>query len=110
MSLYADYLKEHSGDNIVEYPNGFATYRFLNDRQCYLVDIYVAPDWRKKRYASEMANEICAKAKSKGCEELLGSVSIIAKDPTASMKVLLAYGMTFSHVDGNLIIFKKDII
>lgn len=109
MSLYGDYIKEHAGDSILEMPWGFATYRFLNFKQCYIEHIYVIPSERKKHRTVEMSDMICAEAKAIGCEELLGSVCTVAKDPTASIKVLLGHGMSFSHVEGNLLIFKKDI-
>ncbi len=109
MSLYADYIKEFSGDSIIETPYGFATYRFLNDKQCYIVDIYIMPKDRTRHMASNIADEICRIALDRGCSEILGSVCTAAKDPTTSIKVLLGYGMTLSHIDGNLIVFKKYI-
>jgi GNAT superfamily N-acetyltransferase len=109
MSLYADYLKERTDDHILETYQGFATYRFLNEKQCYIIDIYVAPDYRYAGVASEMADVIAGRAKGKGCTELLGTVNPTAKGSTESLKVLIQYGMKLHSSSDNVIVFKKDI-
>jgi len=109
MSLYASYLKERTSDNIVELPEGFATYRLLNTNQCYIIDIYVLPEYRKSGIASHLADTIVAMAKTQGCTELLGTVVPSTNSSTTSLKVLLAYGMSLHSADSNLIVCKKDI-
>ncbi len=109
MSLYGDYITEKVGDGIIEWKEGFATYRFLNNEQVYIVDIYVRPDFRKTRVASDMADMIVGIAKEKGAKELIGSVVPSNKNSTDSLKVLLAYGMTLKSASNDLIIFRKEI-
>jgi predicted GNAT family acetyltransferase len=108
-SLYARYINEHSGDHILEDERGFATYRFLNEKQCYIVDIFVLSEHRKQGVAKDFADRIAADAKIKGRKELLGSVVPGLKHSTTSLKVLLAYGMQLERCDANIIIMKKDL-
>ena len=50
MSLYANYLREKSFDEILETDKGFATYRFLDERKTvYIVDLYVLDQSLEKR-------------------------------------------------------------
>jgi GNAT superfamily N-acetyltransferase len=110
MSHYADYIREHRGDGIIENEKGFATYRFLNEgKSVYIVDIYIHPDFRHDGAASIIADSIVDVAKAKGCTELLGTVVPTAKNSTASLKVLLGYGMSLQSSGNDLIVFKKDI-
>lgn len=109
MSLYADYLLERTHDQIVETEYGFATYRFLNTKQCYIIDIYVKPENRKTYRASEMADKIAEIAKEKGCCELLGTIVPSTRGSNTSLNVLMAYGMKLSSAQNDLIIMKKDI-
>lgn len=109
MSLYGEYVKEYAGREILETENGFATYSFFDGGICYIVDIYVVPEKRNSKIASEMAHEIEGIAREKGCSVLLGSVDVNSKNPTQSMKVLLAYGFEFDSLSGSLIYFKKFI-
>jgi len=109
MSLYADYLLENRGDLIEERPDGFASYRYLDEHTVYVVDIYVAPSARKSGLAADMANRIAFIAKLKGCKVMVGTIDSRAKHATDSMKVLLAYGMSFSGIRDNLLVFEKVI-
>ena len=110
MSLYGDYLKERTNDHIIETEVFFATYRFLNEKQCYIIDIYVQPGWRGEHVATEAANRIAHIAKERGCTELLGTVVPSAKNSTASVQVLINYGMTLLSASNDLIIFKKELL
>lgn len=110
MSLYADYIKERLGDGIIERPEGFASYRFLNEgKSVYILDIYVSPSYRKTNVASKMADEIAAIGKERGATELVGTVTPSANNSTQSLSVLLAYGMKLKCLGNDLIVFTKEI-
>lgn len=109
MSLYADYLRERTSDDIIETEQGFATYRFPDPETCYIVDIYVVPKARKHGVASDIADFIMKLAKDRGCKKLLGSVVPTAKGSTESLKVLLAYGMRVDSSAPDFILFSKEI-
>jgi GNAT superfamily N-acetyltransferase len=112
MSMYADYLRERVGDEIIEREEGFATFRIIDDggvMTVYIVDIYIKPEYRKMKMATVMADEIKERAKFLGCKAMIGTVSSSAKKPTDSMKVLLGYGMQFYKSNQDGIIFRKEI-
>lgn len=110
MSMYADYLKERTKDLIVETSSGFATYRYLDDdKTVYIVDIFVIPEDRKSKAATIMADSIAKEAKERGCKKLIGSVVPSMNNSTASMKVLLGYGMSLDSATNDFIVFRKDI-
>lgn len=109
MSMYAKYLKERTDDSIIETACGFATYRFLNEKQVYIIDLYIEPEFRQSHNASAIADQVCAIAKQRGCTELVGSVVPSTKGATTSLKVLLGYGMRLDSAAQDLILFKKDI-
>lgn len=110
MSLYAEYLKERTGDQIIEVDEGFASYRYLdNGKTVYIVDIYVDPKCRKYGHAAAMANAVAEIAKKHGCTHMIGTVQVSLKGSTTSLKVLLAYGMTLHSISGDAIIMRKEI-
>lgn len=109
MSMWANYLTEKTTDQILETDKGFATYRYLEDRNAvYIVDLYVLPDFRKTNTASDIADNIVEMARKKGCNKLLGSVVPSNKNSTTSLKVLLAYGMLLESASNDFIVFRKD--
>ena len=109
MSLYSSYLLERTNDRILETESGFASYRYISEKTVYIIDIYVVPEMRKSGLASTFANAIAAEAKAKGCVEMLGTVNPTAKNSTASLQVLFAYGMKLHSSSENVIVCKKDI-
>lgn len=108
-SLYAQYLNERTDDKIIELDEGFATYRYLNNDQVYIIDLFVLPEFRKKGMASRLADMICAEARTKGCKELIGTVNPSCKGTNASIMTLIAYGMRADSSSNNVIVFRKGI-
>ena len=108
MSLYGDYILEREGQSILENDDGFATYQFFGN-VCYIINIYVVPEKRKTKVASQLADKICEIARLHDCTQLMGSVSLCTSNPTASIKVLLAYGFYVTEFKNDLLWFKKDL-
>lgn len=110
MSMWANYLKEKTEDLMRETEHGFATYKYIDEKTVYIMDLYVDPDFRKSNVASKLADSIIEEAKGKGCVKLLGSVVPSNKNSTASLKVLLAYGMVLKSSSNDFIVFEKEIV
>ena len=107
--MYEEYVLERNGDLILIEETGFAIYRYINENQVYIVDIYVKPEHRKTGLASEMADKIAREAKRRGRNEMLGTVVPSAKGSHRSLLVLLAYGMTLLSASADLIVLRKEI-
>lgn len=109
MSMYADYLQEFSGDNILETEEGFVTWRYVNLTTVYLVDIYVKPEFRFQDVASKFSEHVVNEAKKEACSEMMGTVYCQAKNPDQSIKVLMAHGMKVKSANNDVIVFVKRI-
>jgi GNAT superfamily N-acetyltransferase len=108
MSHFGEYVKETLGREIVECSYGFATYSIAAP-EVYIEDIYVVPEMRKNGSASKLADEIKKRALALGCTYMVGTVNMLAKNPTTSLKVLLAYGFKLERVLQNIIILKMEL-
>lgn len=108
VSLYAQYVLERQGKQILEHAQGFATYSFI-DNAVYIEDIFVQKEYRQTGLAAHMADLICEIAKEKGYKKLFGSVVPSANGSTDSLKVLLAYGFKLDSSANNFIAFSKEI-
>jgi ribosomal protein S18 acetylase RimI-like enzyme len=109
MSLYAEYIKEREDKEIIETDKGFATFKCFDNKECYLQDLYVCPEYRKTKIATDMTDEVVAIARERGCSLLVGSVCVDDKYATRNMKVFLAYGMQIYKTVGTMIFLKKEI-
>lgn len=108
IEMFKKYLKEVKNEDLIYSDKGFATY-ILGDQECYIVDIHVNEEFRKKGQASKMADQIYQIAKQKGCKILTGTVYFKANNPTLSARALLGYGMQIVSGDSEKIIFAKEI-
>lgn len=109
-SNYAKYLLERANKFIYEDERGFAVYFFLPQSGiCYIEDIFVDSNFRRKGVASFYADEITKIARAQGCTHLMGSVQPGVPGATESMKALLAYGFYLDSVDSKLVYLLKNI-
>jgi hypothetical protein len=110
MSLYADYIKEREGYQIIETDQGFATYiitdRLFEDNTIYLRDIYVSPSHRMTQEASTLANKVAEIGRINKCYHMIGSVCLTSKTVTENIKVILAYGMEYFDVAVPMMYFR----
>lgn len=108
-SLYAKYISERTDDKIIEMPVGFVTYRFLNEKQCYIIDIFVEQKMRNRGWAKILAENVVRDAKTHGRTELIGTVDVSKKMAKESIFAQLSYGMEIDSCSNNVIFFKKAI-
>jgi hypothetical protein len=109
MKMYADYISERLGREILLYDGlGFGTFKIEGD-DCYIVDIFVEPGARQGNVATSIADDIKKIALERGCKTLTGSVDLKANNPHISMQALLGYRMKPVSALDHFIIFKKDI-
>jgi predicted GNAT family acetyltransferase len=108
-SLYGQYIKEREGFDIVETEYGFATYTSVDEQTIYLRDIFIVAEKRRSGLATELSTKVAEIAKELGKNKILGSICIDAKGVTTSMAALLGDKFKFSHANGNMLYFVKDI-
>lgn len=107
-SLFAQYSAERTDKLIIEDENGFATYHYQGN-VCYIEDVYVIPEKRKKRIASGYVKVIAETAKIKDIDTLMTSVNLLAKNSTDSLKAVLGAGFSLHSANSNMIFLTKDI-
>lgn len=108
MSLYAEYVKDRLGKEIIESDKGFVVYSFEKD-SVYISDVHISKEYRRSGEASKFGDIITDIAKSKGYKTLLGSVQPSTKNSTESIQMLLAYGFKLDSSTNDFIILRKEI-
>jgi ribosomal protein S18 acetylase RimI-like enzyme len=106
--MYADYIREREGKEVLETDKGFAVYSFEGP-YCYIQDIYVKPDFRRSRAAWEMGETISSLAKAKGCKYLSGTVYAGTNGATESLVGQLAYGFKLHSAENGKILLYKEL-
>jgi len=109
ISLFKDYLEERQDVSLISTDVGFATYKLVDNETVWLIDIFVDKDYRRKGIATQLSELVQIEAEKLGCTKMLGSVDITANGVTESMKSVLSNGFKFSHANGNILYFVKEI-
>lgn len=108
MSLFADYKREREGKHVIESSRGFIVY--VKEKDClYIEDIYVIPEMRRKRAATEMVDWVCAMAKESGLHKVMSSVVPSTKASDVSLRFVMNYGMKLHSAHSNIIFFAKGL-
>lgn len=108
MSLWAEYVKETLGREVIETDYGFASYHVRGD-DCYLEDLYVVPEFRRAGGATRLGELVREKAIKAGCKSLTTTVNCTFKDPSTSLKACLSYGFQIHQTGQNFIVLRKEI-
>ena len=109
MEMYRAYLAEREEKELLEWDHSFAVYQINADKSCYLMEVWVHPDFRLQGIARKMADKITEIAKERGCNLLMSSTDIKGKGAEESLMAQFAYGMKLHATSGRLIVTSKEI-
>jgi len=109
MSLYAQYAKERRGLESIEIKEGFVTFKYLNELECFIESLFIIPEKRKKGFGTLLGDEVVKQAKEKGRKYLTANVDLRTNGAGDSMKVLLCYKMKPYKANGDMVSFIKEI-
>lgn len=91
-TLYAKLLAERTDGKILEDEFGFITYR-VTGTECFLIDMYVAPEARAKGHGRKLINRLDEAARELGCDRITSNIYL--SDPGASNTLLAALQVGF---------------
>ncbi len=107
-SLYGKYIEEKEDRHIIEGDDYFLTYKFEQD-WCYIVDIYVTPNKRKKGLITKISLQCEDIARKKGYTKMLGSIDISTHNPEVPAIAMINHGYKFFKLVGSVIYLIKDL-
>lgn len=106
--MWAEYIKEREGFEVLETDHGVATYRILGE-ECYIKDIFVLKEHRHSGVASKIGDHITEIAIANGCKKLSGTVVPSLNGSSGSLLGLLKYGFKLHSSTQDLIVLVKEI-
>jgi GNAT superfamily N-acetyltransferase len=110
ISLYGQYLKEREGKSVIECEDGFVTYNITNEGECFIQDLFIVEDARRKGLGTELIKKVESSASYKGAKYLSCGVCPLANNSTDSLQFALSYGFKLYSARQDYVILKKDII
>lgn len=107
-SLYAQYILEREGFEIIEDEHGFATYR-IKGEECYLRDVFIKPEFRQTGVGRSYVEKISDIAKVAGCKLLTTTACPFSEGVTESVTAILKVGFKIHSTGADRIVFYKGL-
>lgn len=108
MSMWAAYIAEREGSEMIEIEEGFITFRITN-KECFVSDFYVKPEFRGHGIAFKLGDMVTERALEKSCTHLTSNVRLGWPGDTASLRVQLRYGFIPVDAHNGVIALQKEI-
>jgi len=110
MELYAEYIKEREGMDLIEKEYGFCTYKVINE-YIYLADIYIKKEMRKNNLARVLTNEVEAIGIDNNCKFILGSFCLDTNNWRSGKALVKSLGFKYyeKQKKTNMIYVIKEI-
>lgn len=109
MSLWADYVKEREGLDVLEKDYGFVCYKFFLPDECFVQAIYIRPQDRKNGIGTQLAKELEEMAREKGCKIMTCKIDHLEMNATLSLQAILSYGFKVIAADKQVIYLAKEM-
>jgi len=110
MELYAAYIKEREGMDLIEKDYGFCTYKIIND-YIYLADMFITKENRKNDLTRVLLEEVTSVGKNNDCKFVLGSFCLDTNNWQSGKALVKALGFKFfeKQKKTNMIYVIKEI-
>lgn len=106
-TLYAKYIKERYGQQILENDLGFIIYK-INGPECFIVEMEVAKEERRKGRGRGLLDQLCELVKD--CHFVTANIHIKIGDPNTVLKSALACGFKVRACDNNILLIAKNLL
>lgn len=101
-NLFADYLKERLGQEIIENEHGFIIYK-INGNECFLAEMYIKPESRRSGHGKSLLTELKVIGLDAGCEYITATIHQVDKNAHFTMAGAISCGFKIHNAHNNVI-------
>lgn len=104
-----DFFKE-IGSFVIENEHGWLNYFINNDGNCYLENMYIFPESRKRQKGTSLLSNLEIQAQEiHGCKMLYTSINRHIPQADINLQIALKRGFKFHSSNNDAIILKKEL-
>lgn len=107
-TLYAKYIKERAGRDILENESGFIIYR-CHGEECFLVDMCVDHSKRGSRLFGQMMSQLVDIAKAAGCKIITATVYVADSGKEHTLSSVFKLGFKILKAEQGVILVGKEV-
>lgn len=108
-SAWAQYRDEVVGTQFIEHEQGFISYYHISEDCTFIEDLWVAPDFRKQLYGTQLVGLVENIARKAGKKFLMLDIQMGSKTRTEALKAALAGGFEPFEANNNRLWLKREI-
>lgn len=107
-SLFAKYLKDRQGIEVLESEFGFITYK-LNGEECFIVDMGVDEKFRLQGHGLKLLNQLEKIADENGAKVITGNIHLWDVNASNTLIAALKQGFKVVRAESNILLISKII-
>lgn len=107
-TLYAKYIKEREGFEILEGDYSFCTYK-IRDGELFIAHMYVEPEHRQKSLSRLMVDQLAIIAKENNCKAIVGTIDLRVGEPSNTLHAALKDGFKIYQANNDVILIGIDL-
>ena len=107
-TLYAKYIKERMGRDIIEVDGGFITYRCANG-ECFMADMYVEQSKRGGLLFKKLIEQLSDIAKEAGCSIITATIHIADPGCSHNLASALKIGFKVLKAEHGVVLVGKEV-
>lgn len=107
-TIYAKYIRERDGSQIIENEYGFIIYK-ISGEECFIKDMCVDLSSRTSGKGRELMNELEEIARANRCTFISGTIHLFDKNANDTLKKSLSVGFLVKEANNNILVIIKDM-
>lgn len=108
MELYAEYIKEREGSELISTPYGWLSYR-ITDKECFIIELFVTQAARRSGQGSELLTKIIKQALRNNCELITANIHLFDPNHDGTLRGALARGFKILSANNDVLLVAKKI-
>lgn len=107
-TLYAKYIKERAGRDILENESGFIIYR-CHGEECFLVEMFIDTEKRGSRLFADLIRNLSDIAKVAGCKIITATVYVADSGKEHTLSSVFKLGFKILKAEQGVILVGKEV-
>lgn len=105
-TLYANYINEREGFQILETQFSFICYKIKNN-ECFISHCYTSNDHRQSRSMSRLLLDLIDIASQSGCDRITASIDLRDRNASFTLLAALKFGFKVTLADSGILIIEN---
>lgn len=105
-SMYAEFIKEREGLDLIETNAGFLTFKIVGG-ECFIANMFIRPSERGSQLCEELLSNLFDYAMTRKCEVVTGNIHLNDKGCNRTLRAALKNGFNLVKAEHGVLLIAK---